>query len=276
MGPEVFRYDGKRALVVGGASGMGAATAALVAELGAEVCVMDVQEAPNAPGASMQMDLRDPASIDRALAEVGGPIHALFSCAGVAGPPFSGVEVMTINFIGQRHLIEQAIARDLLPNGAAIVAIASIGGLGWDRNLATINEFLDIDDFDKAQAWIEANPEHAHYGFSKQVFITYCKRRAIDLIRRGIRINATAPGPTLTPLMDATPEWQAFVPEFEQFTASKGSSAEQQAPLLAFLNSDAAQYVSGQVLCADLGYTGAGSVRAIEAMLVNLYAPPLS
>jgi NAD(P)-dependent dehydrogenase (short-subunit alcohol dehydrogenase family) len=276
MGPEAFRYDGKRALVVGGASGMGAATASLVHALGGHVTVVDVQDAPAAPGPAIRMDLRDPAGIDRALAEVDGSIDALFSCAGVSGAPFSGTDVVTVNFIGQRYLIEQALAADRLPAGAAIVAIASIGGLGWDRNLATLNEFLDITDFTKAQEWIDAHPEHAHYGFSKQAFITYAKRVAIDLIRRGVRINVTAPGPTLTPLMDATPEWQGFIPEFERFTGSAGSTADQQAPLLAFLGSDAAQYVSGQVLCSDLGYTGAGSVRAIDAMLVDMLAPPLS
>jgi NAD(P)-dependent dehydrogenase (short-subunit alcohol dehydrogenase family) len=276
VGPDAFRYDGKRALVVGGASGMGAATAELVAALGGEVCVVDVQPAPRAPGPSQLMDLRDPQSIDGALTELGGPIHALFSCAGVSGPPFSGVDVMTINFIGQRYLIEQAVGRGMLPRGSAIVGIASIGGLGWDRNLPTINEFLDVADFAAARAWIDAHPEHGHYGFSKQALITYAKRVAIDFARRGIRINTTAPGPTLTPLMDATPEWQGFVPEFEQFTGSAGSTAEQQAPILAFLNSDAAQFVSGQVLCADLGYTGAGSVHAIDAVLVDMLAPPIS
>ena len=83
---QLFRYDGKRALVVGGASGMGAATAKLVGELGAEVTVMDYAEI-SLPGVqAIPIDLRRRSSIDLALEQVGAPVHALFMCAGVADP----------------------------------------------------------------------------------------------------------------------------------------------------------------------------------------------
>src|SRR2546430_17159739 len=96
---DAFRYDGKRALVVGGASGMGAATAELLQDAGAEVVVMDFADV-TLPGAkAIHVNLADAASIDAAVDELGGQVDTLFSCAGVAdGPP--GIE--KINFIGHQ------------------------------------------------------------------------------------------------------------------------------------------------------------------------------
>lgn len=122
MGIEQFRYDGKRAVIVGGATGMGAAAAALLAELGAELVVLDVQDVAYDVSKSVRVDLRSQASIDAALDEVGGPIDALFSCAGIAD---GGIDLMQVNFIGHRHFIETAVARGYLPEGSAIAGIAS-------------------------------------------------------------------------------------------------------------------------------------------------------
>src|SRR5439155_14869961 len=99
---DAFRYDGKRTLVVGGASGMGAAAAELLQDAGAEVVVMDFVDV-TLPGAkAIHVNLADSASIDAGVDECGGHVDALFSCAGVAdGTP--GIE--KINFIGHRHLI---------------------------------------------------------------------------------------------------------------------------------------------------------------------------
>ncbi len=154
-GVEQFRYDGKRAVIVGGATGMGAAAAHLLADLGAEVVALDVQDIPYDVAQSARVDLRNVASIDAALDEIGGPIDAIFACAGIAD---DGVPLMQVNFIGHRHLIETAIARELLPPGSAIAGIASIGGLGWDRSTKLIREFLEIGDYDAATAWIETRP----------------------------------------------------------------------------------------------------------------------
>ena len=111
---DAFRYDGKRALVVGGATGMGAAVAELAQDAGAEVVVMD-RAAVTLPGVkAIELDLSDKASIDAAVDECGGPVHALFSCAGVAdGTP--GIE--RINFIGHRRLIDRMVAAGMLPRG---------------------------------------------------------------------------------------------------------------------------------------------------------------
>src|SRR5205823_14312910 len=107
---DAFRYDGKRALVVGGASGMGAATAQLLQDAGAEVVVMDFAEVALPGAKAIHVNLADAASIDAALDQCGGPVHALFSCAGVAdGTP--GIE--KINFIGHRHMIDRLLSGGL-------------------------------------------------------------------------------------------------------------------------------------------------------------------
>ena len=272
MGIEQFRYDGKRAVIVGGATGMGAATATLLSELGAEVVALDVQDVTYEVSKSVRVDLRNRASIDAALDDVGGPIDALFACAGIST---DGVPLMQVNFLGHRHLIETAVGRGLLPHGSAIAAIASIGGLGWDRNTKVIREFLDTDGFDAGTEWIEARPELAHYTFSKQVMIAYCASRAPALLRQGIRINSIAPGPTMTPLMDATQMWKDFEADYRQVMGVGGSTAEQQAAPLVFLNSDAASFVSGTVLNVDAGYVGGGTMGSISAAVVDMLAPPI-
>src|SRR5688500_19072754 len=124
---DAYRYDGKGALVVGGASGMGAATAELVQDAGAEVVVMDYADITLLGAKAIQMNLADRASIDAAVDECGGRVDALFACAGVAdGTP--GIE--RINFIGHRYLIDRFLERDMLPRGSAIGMISSAAEIG--------------------------------------------------------------------------------------------------------------------------------------------------
>ena len=86
---DAFRYDGKRALVVGGATGMGAAAAQLVQDAGAEVVVMDYAEVALEGAKAVHVNLAEKDSIEAAVDACGGTIDALFSCAGVAdGTPF--------------------------------------------------------------------------------------------------------------------------------------------------------------------------------------------
>ncbi len=256
MSADAYRFDGKRALVVGGATGMGAAAAELVRDLGGEVVVMDFADVTLSGVKGIHLDLRERASIDAALDECGGPIHALFSCAGVAdGTP--GIE--KINFIGHRHLIDRAIAGGMFADAAAIGMISSTAGLGWETRLDRIYEYLDTPDFDAAAAWIEARPELASYMWSKRAINAYVAREALPMLRRGIRINAILPGPTDTPLARANAEmWLSFGSDFRDEVGIEPSTPMEQATALAFLCSDAAAYVNGITLITDAGYVSSG------------------
>ncbi len=252
---EAFRYDGKRVLVVGGATGMGAATAELVQDAGAEVVVMDFAEV-TLPGAkAIHVNLADKASIDAAVDECGGPVHALFSCAGVAdGTP--GIE--KINFVGHRHLVNRMLAGGMLSRGSAIGFISSAAGLGWESNLETLKEYLDTTDFDAASAWAV---EHgfADYFHSKQAVCAYVAREAFPLLKQGIRINAICPGPTDTPLAQANKEmWLGFGADYRGEADIEASTPLEQAYPLVFLCSDAAVAITGITMITDVGYISSG------------------
>jgi len=252
---DAFRYDGKRVLVVGGATGMGAAAAQLVQDAGAEVVVMDFAEV-TLPGAkSIHVDLADRSSIDAAIGECGGPVDALMSCAGVAdGTP--GIE--RINFIGHRHLIDRLIEGSMMARGSSIGFISSAAGLGWEANLPQIQELLATPDFDSAVAWVEEHGK-ADYMSMKQAVCAYVASRAFPFLKKGIRINATCPGPTETPLAQANKEtWLAFGADYRGELGIEASTPLEQAYPLVFLCSEAAAAITGITMVTDAGYMSSG------------------
>jgi NAD(P)-dependent dehydrogenase (short-subunit alcohol dehydrogenase family) len=259
---DAFRYDGKRALVVGGATGMGAATAELVQDAGAEVVAMDFAEVSLRGAKAIHVDLADSASIDAAVKECGGPVHALFSCAGVAdGTP--GIE--KINFVGHRHLIDRLLESDMLPKGSAIAFISSTAGLGWEANLPELLELLATRDFDAAARWLQERGK-ADYFSTKQAVCAYVASRAFPLLKRGIRINAICPGPTDTPLARANKErWLGFGTDYRSETGLQPFTPLEQAYVLAFLCSDAAAAISGVTLISDAGYWSSGITGSFPA-----------
>lgn len=259
---DAFRYDGKRVLVVGGASGMGAATAEVALDAGAEVVVMDLAEVSLAGAKSIHVNMADKESIDAAVDECGGPVHALFSCAGVAdGTP--GIE--RINFIGHRRLIDRMLGAGMLSSGSAIGFISSAAGLGWERELAELKEWIAISDFDEATRWAEEHNK-CNYLATKQAICAYVSSQAMDFLKRGIRINAICPGPTDTPLAQANKElWLGFGADYRQELGLEASTAVEQAYPLVFLCSEAARSIAGTILITDMGYFASGVTEAYPA-----------
>ena len=250
MTENPFSFDGKRAMVVGGASGIGAAAADVLSQLGADVVVLDIQ--PVRGGArSIAIDLTDKASIERAVDECTGPIHALASCAGVAdGTP----GLPTINLIGQRHLIELVVARELMPRGSAITMVSSAAGRGWEASLPALHEYLDTPTFEAAERWIDDHPEMSDYLHSKQAVCAYVARQAFHFGRLGIRINALMPGPTDTPLARANADiWFKYATDYRNELGLGPSTPEEQAWIIAFLCSPAAARIIGESIGADAG-----------------------
>jgi NAD(P)-dependent dehydrogenase (short-subunit alcohol dehydrogenase family) len=252
---EAFRFDGKRVLVVGGATGMGAAAAELALDLGGEVVVMDYAPVRLTGVKAIKLNLAEKKSIDAAVRECGGPVHALLACAGVAdGTP--GIE--KVNYIGHRHLIDRMLDAGMLPRGASIGFISSAAGLGWEKNLEVLKELLATPDFDDAVAWVQKQ-EKANYFWMKQAVCAYVSIQAFPMLKRGIRINAICPGPTDTPLAQANKDvWLAFGADYRKEAGIETSTPKEQAYPLLFLCSEAASGINGITLITDAGYMSSG------------------
>jgi NAD(P)-dependent dehydrogenase (short-subunit alcohol dehydrogenase family) len=247
-----FRYDGKRVLVVGGATGMGAAAAQTVESLGGEAIVFDQHPVEYPVTEAVQVDIRDQAALDGALAGLTAPIHSVFAAAGVAdGTP----GIMKANFIGHRHIIEQLVGGGVVPRGGAICMISSVAGLGWESQMPTLIDFLSTPDYESADSWIEAHEGTDSYSFSKQAMNCYVARRSYPLLKKGIRINAICPGPTDTPLARANAEqWLGFAQDYRDETGTPYLTPDQMGDTMVFLNSDAASGISGVNLLVDAGH----------------------
>lgn len=258
---DSFRFDGKRVLVVGGATGMGAAGAELARDAGAEVIVMDFADVTLDGVQGIHLDLAERESIDDALAGLGGPVDALLACAGVAdGTP--GLE--RINFVGHRYLIDALLEGDLLGTGSSICMISSAAGLGWESNLEKIKEVLAISDWDDSVAWCLENG-FADYFHTKQIVCAYVASQAYPMRKRGIRINAICPGPTETPLALANEEmWLGFGADYRAEVGIEPSTPLEQAYPLLFLCSAAAVAVNGITLITDEGYMSSGLTSSYE------------
>ena len=203
----------------------------------------------------IHVNLSDKASIDAAIDECGGPVHAILSCAGVDQDT---PNIEKINFIGHRHLIDSLIAKDLLPSGSAIGFISSAAGLGWEANLPKLKEYLATPDFDSAVDWIAVNGG-ADYMSTKQAICAYVASQAFPMMKRGIRINAICPGPTDTPLAQANKEmWLGFGADFRGEIGVEASTPLDQAYPLVFLCSDAARAINGITMITDVGYISSG------------------
>ncbi|RJF91188.1 coniferyl-alcohol dehydrogenase [Sphingomonas cavernae] len=261
---DILGYKGKRVIVSGCFSGMGEATARLLVELGAEVHGLDYKDSTLPLASFNNVDLRDPASIEAAVAKIGGKVDALFNCAGLP-QSFPPMDVMKVNFIGLRHLTEQVVP--LMGPGGAIASIASTGGLGWSRRIPTNMEFVTTKGFQAAVEWCEAHMDVVGegYAFSKENVIVWTQFMGAHLIKKGIRINCTLPSPTQTPMM-ATFEAASGKDVVEAAAQPMGrySTPDEQAGGIVLLNSAPASIVNGVVFPVDGGFMGGVATGQVD------------
>jgi NAD(P)-dependent dehydrogenase (short-subunit alcohol dehydrogenase family) len=254
---DVLQYEGKRVIVTGAASGMGAATAQILVDLGAEVHTIDIKKPEVAGLASFtECDLREPDRIAETVAKIGKIVNALFNCAGLPNT-FPNLDVMLVNFCGLRELTEAVIP--LMVEGSAIASIASTAGIGWTANLELLSGLTATPDFAAAKAWCEAHPGQIAnaYGLSKEAINAYTALRSFTLARDSIRINCVNPGPTDTPMM---PEFEKaigkkYMDEFPVPLGRHAVAAEQAWPMV-FLNSPRSSFVTGLQFDCDGGFKG--------------------
>jgi NAD(P)-dependent dehydrogenase (short-subunit alcohol dehydrogenase family) len=261
-------YRGKRAVVSGTASGIGEATARVLVELGAEVIAVDIKDTGAPVARTVFVDLRDKAAIEEAAASF-ERIDALFNCAGVPGPPFttgdmlSEVDVMVVNFVGARYLIELTV-RNMAP-GSAVAFVASAAGAGWQANLKTLMELVTSDGFDGGKAWCEGHRDAIAantYFVSKEAINAWTAWRSFSLMReKGVRLNCTNPGSVETPMMSV---FRKLMPEPPVGPIGRVSTPEEQAWPLIVLNSPRLSYVTGQSFTIDGGLLGAAHTRQLD------------
>ena len=186
-----MELQGARAVVTGGASGIGAACVAQLREAGARVVVLDLADAPDAHG-SVQVDIADEAAVvagvGDAVTMLGGLDVAVLS-AGVGGSaPLLDLttaewdRVSNVNLRGAFVSLREcarAMRDGSPPAGGAIVAVTSISGFLSERRMA-------------------------HYAVSKAGLAQLVRSAARELGVYGITVNAVAPGTTETPMFAAT------------------------------------------------------------------------
>jgi NAD(P)-dependent dehydrogenase (short-subunit alcohol dehydrogenase family) len=253
---DLWRYDGRRAVVTGCASGIGAAVARQLTELGAEVIGLDMQRPAVALKDFHELDLSDPPSIEGAVAAIDGPIDSLFNIAGVSSGIGDPIRVVTINFLGTRHFTEALIPS--MPPGSAIANVSSLAASAYRDNAAVTAGLLDTSTMAEGKQWCERNPEPVAdgggYRLSKEAIILYGMAKVGALGAKGIRINCTAPGVTDTPILDQlrSAYGQQFLDSFHT-PLGRAADPDEQANVLVFLNSGAASYITGQVIWVDGG-----------------------
>jgi NAD(P)-dependent dehydrogenase (short-subunit alcohol dehydrogenase family) len=264
---DPFTYAGKRVVVTGAATGVGAALLDLLAELGGpEVTVLDVK-APSGPHARfVETDLSQEAAVAAAADALDGPVDVLFNNAGVAATQPSRV-VLAVNYLALRRLSEALL--DRIPAGGAIVNTASIAGGRWAEHREQIDELLACEGWEDALAWVDANLEGVggdSYSFSKEVVRVWGMRHSRATMAQGVRTNSVCPAPIDTPLLEdfkATMGEKVIDWTAEQSTGSYMTPREVAMPL-AFLGSGAASYVNGHDLIADGGFNAAMTTGQVD------------
>ena len=229
-------FAGKKAVVTGGANGIGFAIARLLAECGASVWIFDRESASAQIDAhAIAVDVTDRQSLDAAFAEVGVP-DVVMANAGTVGeaefldhPVKEWERILAVNLTGMFHTV-QAAAR--LMKGRASGAIVLT---------ASTNSY-------------DGEPRLAAYNASKAGLLGLVRTAANELGPHGIRVNAVCPGLIRTRLTAghfANPE--LLRDYFRHIPLGRGGEPEEVARAAVFLASEAASYITGATLLVDGG-----------------------
>jgi len=250
---SLFGLAGKRIMVLGGGQGMGEATVKLLATLGCNVAVVDVEPARAERVAALAVglgvtaepyavDVTDDTALIETMAKIAkqfGPLDGMATVIGMAGwAPIIDMEIATWDADHSRNLryffiAAREVARDLLARNApgSIVCVASVDG-------------------------IVSAPNHAAYGAAKAGLVNLVKTMSVEWAASGIRVNAVAPGGIITPRLpyggEAEDRGMVLLP------MRRRGAVEDIAKAIAFFLSDLSPYITGQTLAVDGGYTGTG------------------
>lgn len=224
-----MQIGGQIALVTGGGSGLGAATARLLAGRGARVAVLDYDAArANAVageigGLGVQADVGDPASVEAAFARIAEGLGALpriaVNCAGI------GLAARIVGREGKLSIdtFERVIRVNLI--GSYIVMSHAVRGMQGQEPLPGGERGVVINT--ASAAWEDGQVGQAAYAASKGGIASLCLPAARELAQFGIRVMAVAPGLFHTPMMESLPpETTAKITANIPFPARLGDPAE--------------------------------------------------
>lgn len=242
---------GKTIIVTGAASGIGAATAAMAQAHGANVVSVDINSPAKPIGRFIQADLADKGSIDRLLAELPSGIDGLANIAGLP-PTKPAPAVLKVNLVGLKYLTLNLINK--LADGASIVNLASLAGLGWPDSKEAIAASADLDFDDVEVFCMQHGIEGARsYFFSKEALIVWTMQNRWTWRARGIRMNTVSPGPVDTPILKDFIETLGARAEEDMRTMDRPGTPADIAPVVSFLLSDGAVWIRGTNLPVDGG-----------------------
>lgn len=238
---DLFRLNGKRAAVTGGASGIGAATARLFAGAGAEVVVIDCNpaSAPAFGPPAINLDVTDEAAVTAAFVAI-GPLDILVNCAGIALRHAAldhslkdWNRVVDVNMTGS-FLCAREAARGMSGAGrtGVIVNTASIMGLSGGGIYPNIS-----------------------YQTTKGAIVNMTRALAVEWADQGIRVNAVAPTYVRTPFIAPLLDQPELVARIEALTPlGRMAEPEEVAAAILFLCSPAAAMITGHTLPVDGGF----------------------
>jgi 2-keto-3-deoxy-L-fuconate dehydrogenase len=244
------RLEGKTAFITAAAQGIGRATVLAFAQEGARVVATDINQAKLAelgPGVTTQvLDVTDAEAVRAAIAAA-GPLDILFNCAGIVhqGTVLDADEqdlafAVRLNVFSMFASIQAALPGMIARGGGSIVNMASAAGS------------------------IKGAPNRCIYGTTKAAVIGLTKAVAADFVKQGIRCNAICPGTVETPSLeariasgaDASGGIEAARAAYVSRQAmGRLGSPEEIAALAVYLGSEESQFVTGQALVIDGGWT---------------------
>ena len=220
-----MRFSGRRAIVTGGASGIGEAVAKRIAAEGGAVAVWDLN-------GGIQVDISDFASVENALAltleQIGG-VDILVNSAAITGPtvplaefPVDGwMQVMAINVNGTFFTNRAVVPLMVAQNYGRIVNIASIAGK-------------------------EGNPNASAYSASKAAVIGMTKSLAKELAKSNISVNAVTPAAVRTPIFEQMPQSHIdFM--LSKIPRGRFGTVDEVASLICWLASEECSFSTGAV-----------------------------
>jgi NAD(P)-dependent dehydrogenase (short-subunit alcohol dehydrogenase family) len=149
--------------------------------------------------------------------------------------------------------------------------ISSIGGIGWQSQIAQALDFLGNDTWEAMEQWVDEHEGTNSYVFSKVAMNTYVASRAFPFAKKGMRINAVMPGGTDTPLARKHPDtWLPFQGEYREATGQAHLTPEQMGDTIAFLCMDAASGINGATVIVDDGYVPSTITGSFESPIVKM------